>query len=198
MARGRDRCPDGRPMIRALLDSDSAETGRDRHHHRASRSHRQDSRSPMQRRPPPPRSTRLTQASSSTDHPPRRAPGNAAVRPRQLGTFALVAILLSLVVTGCAQHATSATHPVDHLRQLACIGRCQDVQEQCNAQARFDYRQCQAGYSAAFRDYRWCLASTFERSDCGYAWWPCAENRFGNCANQAADCEQACRRALTP
>ncbi|WP_373508216.1 hypothetical protein, partial [Thiocapsa sp.] len=81
----------------------------------------------------------------------------------------------------------------EQLAELSCIGGCQGARDTCNANARYDYRQCQAGYSQAFVDYRWCLASAFERSECGYPWWSCAENLYGYCANRAAECERACR-----
>jgi hypothetical protein len=101
----------------------------------------------------------------------------------------LAILLLAALSSGCAQ---SPGVP-GQLAELSCIGACQGVRDQCNADARYDYRQCQAGYSEAFVDYRWCLASAFERSECGYPWWSCAENLYGYCANRAAECEQACR-----
>jgi hypothetical protein len=124
-------------------------------------------------------------------------PGEGLPETTQLGArssarllaLVLSSLLLAALSSGCAQ---SPGLP-GQLAELSCIGGCQGVRDQCNADARYDYRQCQAGYSEAFVDYRWCLASAFERSECGYPWWSCAENLYGYCANRAAECEQACR-----
>ena len=108
--------------------------------------------------------------------------------PRLL-LLGLSSLLLAVLSGGCAQ---SPGLP-GQLAELSCIGACKSARDRCNADARYDYRQCQAGYSEAFVDYRRCLASAFERSDCGYPWWSCAENLYGYCANRAVECEQACR-----
>lgn len=112
----------------------------------------------------------------------------------RLLALGLSSLLLAALPFGCAQ---SPSLP-EQLAELSCIGGCQGARDKCNADARYDYRQCQAGYSEAFVDYRRCLASAFERSECGYPWWSCAENLYGYCANRAAECEQACRARSAP
>lgn len=114
----------------------------------------------------------------------------------RLLAFGLSSLLLAGLSCGCARSPGSASLP-ERLSELSCIGGCQGARDRCNADARYDYRQCQAGYSEAFRDYRWCLASAFERSECGYPWWSCAENLYGYCANRAVECERACRSHAT-
>jgi hypothetical protein len=106
----------------------------------------------------------------------------------------LSGLFLAALSGGCAR---SPGLP-GQLAELSCVGSCQGARDRCNADARYDYRQCQAGYSEAFVDYRRCLASAFERSECGYPWWSCAENLYGYCANRAAECVQACRARSAP
>lgn len=81
------------------------------------------------------------------------------------------------------------------IARIGCLDACHAKQERCIADARDDYRQCQAGYDSTFRAYRWCLASASEQEECGYPWWSCAENRYGYCANRHSDCTRACRGA---
>ncbi len=129
-------------------------------------------------------------------------PGEVRPEPIRLGArssarrlaIGLSSLLLAALSSSCAQ---SPGLP-GQLAELSCIGGCQGVRDQCNADARYSYRQCQAGYSEAFVDYRWCLASAFERSECGYPWWSCAENLYGYCANRATECAQACRARSAP
>jgi hypothetical protein len=121
-------------------------------------------------------------------------PGFQAASGKRIpGLAAFLAAVLVGVTAGCVPFRSLETSLPGKPTELACIDRCRDIQGSCNADARFDYRQCQAGYGESFRDYRRCLASAFERSDCVYPWWPCAENRFGYCANRAAECKDACR-----
>ena len=105
----------------------------------------------------------------------------------------LVILWLVLLATGCAGPSGGERGLADRVAEIGCLSECRARREQCDADARFDYRQCQAGYVDAFSDYRWCLASAIERNDCGYPWWSCAENRHGYCANRASECESACR-----
>jgi hypothetical protein len=109
--------------------------------------------------------------------------------PHAGGALLLLGAALAL---GCAQPGSVQTVP-NQLAELACIGRCKSQQEACNADARHDYRQCQAGYTQDFTTYRWCLASAMQRGECGYPGWPCAENLYGYCANRATECARACR-----
>jgi hypothetical protein len=109
----------------------------------------------------------------------------------RLATLGLAA--LATLSAGCARPPTPDAAFPRQLAELGCIGNCQGVRDRCNADARYDYRQCQAGYSESFSDYRRCLATELDRSRCGYPWWSCAENLYGYCANRAAECEQACR-----
>ena len=73
-----------------------------------------------------------------------------------------------------------------------CIGECRIAKQRCEDDARYGYRQCQAGYAASFRNYRWCLASGRDTKDCGYSWWSCAENLYGYCFNRFTECTQVC------
>ncbi|MBK1720903.1 hypothetical protein [Thiocystis violacea] len=103
-----------------------------------------------------------------------------------------IALLSLLWLAGCAKPLVlDATLP-QQFAEISCVEQCRTAKESCNADARYDYRQCQAGYDQSFRDYRWCLASAWNSSDCGYPWWPCAENLYGYCANRYNDCKHAC------
>jgi hypothetical protein len=118
--------------------------------------------------------------------------------PARRPIIGLAAMALVALSAGCVKPGTLGEHVPRQLTEIGCISRCKEIQANCNADARFDYRRCQAGYSEAFRDYRWCLASAAERSECGYPWWPCAENLFGACTNRAAECESTCRTPIPP
>ncbi|NCA69500.1 MAG: hypothetical protein EOM91_05210 [Sphingobacteriia bacterium] len=111
----------------------------------------------------------------------------------------IAATLVSfLLLASCAPAQQSGKPWSQRLEERQCIEACQTTKAACETAARFDYRQCQADYSQAFRDYRWCLAAAANRGDCGYPWWPCAENSFGACANRASACERACRATPAP
>lgn len=124
--------------------------------------------------------------------PARRSP---AIGRRLSATLMGAALISLLLLGGCSRSPGTGPTLSERASQLACVNACRETLEECEQEARFEYRQCQAGYSAAFRDYRWCLASALERGECGYPWWACAENRFGYCSNRATECERACRTA---
>ncbi|EXJ13867.1 hypothetical protein [Imhoffiella purpurea] len=116
---------------------------------------------------------------------PRPAAGRIGIRLGALG--------LAILLGGCAKPLVlDATLP-QQFAEIACVEECRATKEQCDADARYDYRQCQAGYDTSFRTYRWCLASAIDRDDCGYPGWSCAENLYGYCSNRYHDCEKACR-----
>ncbi len=125
------------------------------------------------------------------------------VRPQRLavqrsGLMAGVTLLSLFLLGGCAGPLGPGAAPEQQLAAIRCISDCQHTKDACVEDARYDYQQCQAGYSSSFRDYRGCLASAADRDDCGYPWWSCAENLYGYCTNRYSDCERACRdRALT-
>ncbi len=124
-----------------------------------------------------------------THLPPR---GASCVRGVTLS--AGIGMLMLLLLGGCAKPLVlDATLP-QQFAELSCIEDCRVTKERCNADARYDYRQCQAGYSKSFSDYRWCLASATGDQDCGYPWWPCAENLYGNCSNRYHDCKRVCEQ----
>jgi hypothetical protein len=103
-------------------------------------------------------------------------------------------VLCLLMLSACAKPLVlDATLP-QQVAEISCIDRCHSTKDRCDADARDDYRQCQAGYGDSFRAYRWCLASASDRDQCGYPWWSCAANLFGDCANRDSECERACRR----
>jgi len=103
----------------------------------------------------------------------------------------LLAVLV-LLLTGCDRPLVLDQTLPRQIEEIGCISRCQATKDSCDADARFDYRQCQAGFSRRFRDYRWCLASS--RENCGYPWWNCSENRYGYCTNRYWECRQGCLR----
>ena len=112
---------------------------------------------------------------------------------QKTGIRAGLGLLSLLLLTACARPLVlDATLP-RQVAELGCLSECRATREACNADARDEYRQCQAGYSSSFRVYRWCLASASEQGECGYPWWSCAENRFGYCTNRYRDCASACR-----
>ena len=116
--------------------------------------------------------------------------GPAARRSIPLGALAA-----AIMLAGCSQPLVlDETLPQQisaNLAENACINRCQATKDACDEEARYDYAQCQAGYSQGFRNYRWCLASNWEK--CGYPWWSCSENNYGYCANRYWECRDACR-----
>ncbi len=102
----------------------------------------------------------------------------------------LLAALAVLLLGGCSRPLVLDETLPQQLQEIGCISRCQETKVSCDADARFDYRQCEAGYSRSFRDYRWCNASS--REHCGYPWWSCSENRYGYCSNRYWECHQGC------
>lgn len=105
---------------------------------------------------------------------------------------AVLALVSALAMTGCAKPLVlDATLP-QQFAEISCLEECRIARERCEADARYEYRQCQAGHGRSFEDYRWCLASASDRADCGYPWWPCAENLYGLCFNRHNDCKRAC------
>ena len=105
----------------------------------------------------------------------------------------LIAGLSLFLLGGCAGPLPPGAAPEQQLAAIRCISDCQQTKDACVADARYDYQQCQAGYSGSFRNYRGCLASAPDREHCGYPWWSCAENLYGYCSNRYSDCERACR-----
>jgi hypothetical protein len=107
-----------------------------------------------------------------------------------------LAALLGTLLAACTQplvvDQSLPQQIATNLAENACFNRCQATKDACDGEARFDYAQCQAGYSASFRDYRRCLASSTER--CGYPWWSCSENNYGYCSNRYWECRDACRK----
>ncbi len=128
--------------------------------------------------------------------PNRRLPRSGR---RLAGTLAILTagiLILSLpLLTGCAGAGGPAGGVFGRMAEAGCVSQCRAIKDECVADARFEYRQCEAGYSQTFRDHRWCLASAFKRDECGYPWWSCAQNGYGYCINRASECEQACRAA---
>lgn len=104
-----------------------------------------------------------------------------------------VTLLALFLLDGCASPLGPDAAPEQQLAAIRCISDCQHTKDACVVDARYDYQQCQAGYSSSFRNYRGCLASAVDRADCGYPWWSCAENLYGYCTNRYSDCERACR-----
>lgn len=107
-----------------------------------------------------------------------------------------LAALVGSCLLGCAQplvmDQTLPQQIATNMAENACINRCQATKDACDGEARFDYAQCQDGYSQSFRDYRRCRASSTEK--CGYPWWSCSENNYGYCTNRYWECHDACRQ----
>ncbi|MFD2111294.1 hypothetical protein [Thiorhodococcus fuscus] len=115
---------------------------------------------------------------------------NPAIRSTGIG---LGITIFTLALGGCAKPLVlDATLP-QQFAEIACVEDCRVTKEHCNEDARYDYSQCQAGYDASFKNYRWCLASAYDTKTCGYPGWPCAENLYGYCSNRYQECAQACR-----
>jgi hypothetical protein len=116
---------------------------------------------------------------------PAASPAPGSLRtPIAIGRLAAAAVVL-LALAGCAQ-------TLRQMQEISCIDRCQQTKDRCDADARYDFAQCQEGYSVANRDYRYCLAVGDRQ--CGYPWWPCSENRYGYCTNRYWECRHACQR----
>jgi len=122
---------------------------------------------------------------------PDPVPAMGRGRCRSAAAATAAAVLLAL--TGCAQLGSANARLARQVHEIGCISRCQTVKDQCDDAARFDYRQCEAGYEVAQRDFRWCNESSEER--CGYPWWSCSENLYGYCTNRFRECSDACRRS---
>lgn len=124
--------------------------------------------------------------------PARRLPfsGPGSVRTSRLRIAS--GCLPLLLLTACEKPLVLDSTLPQQFAELSCIEDCRVTKEHCNEDARYDYRQCQAGYTKSFRDYRWCLASGRESEECGYSWWSCAENLYGYCLNRFTECKQAC------
>ena len=122
---------------------------------------------------------------------PAPAPARKLCVSRRAAVGIGVAVVL-LALVGCTQPIRSGEDLVRQVQEIGCISRCQEIKDRCDDDARFDYAQCQSGYSGAMRNYRWCLASN--RGECGYPWWSCSENRYGYCSNRYWECHNACRR----
>lgn len=100
---------------------------------------------------------------------------------------------MALWLSACSKPLVLDETLPQQLAEISCVEDCRLTKERCDADARYDYSQCQAGYQETFRSYRWCLASSGSRDDCGYPWWSCAENLYGYCSNRYQECERACR-----
>jgi hypothetical protein len=122
---------------------------------------------------------------SPTTAAPRAGPRSPKVAAK------LLSLALALGVAGCAQFERDSERLARQVQEATCVSHCQGVKEQCDDNARFDYQQCQAGYQAAQRDFRWCNAADEEH--CGYPWWSCSENLYGYCTNRLWECRSACR-----
>lgn len=102
-----------------------------------------------------------------------------------------------LLLGGCVGPMGPGAAPEHQIAAIRCLSDCQHTKDACIVDARHDYQQCQAGYSASFRGYRGCLASSMSSNECGYPWWSCAENLYGYCTNRYSDCERACRDRIS-
>jgi hypothetical protein len=99
-----------------------------------------------------------------------------------------------LLLAACSKPLVlDATLP-QQFAEIDCVEQCRLTKEKCIADARYDYRQCEAGYGSSFNKYRWCLASASDKEQCGYPWWSCSENLYGYCTNRHSECQQVCRR----
>ena len=111
---------------------------------------------------------------------------------RHFVALASSSIALLVLLTGCARPLVLDGNLTQQFEKVGCIESCRLDKESCNADARYDYRQCQAGYGKSVRNYQWCRASARSEGECGYPWWSCAENLYGYCANRHSECVRAC------
>jgi hypothetical protein len=119
--------------------------------------------------------------------PRRSSPGSIRA------TVVALILIAAGALAGCSPPLVLDQPLPQQIDRIGCVSRCQAVKDRCDDDARYDYRQCQAGYSDNMRDYRWCRASSAE--DCGYPWWSCAENSYGYCINRFSECRDACMAA---
>ncbi|WP_157817916.1 hypothetical protein [Candidatus Thiodictyon syntrophicum] len=120
---------------------------------------------------------------------PNPAPAMGGRRRRVAAGWVTAAAVLC-ALTGCSAHTRDAVARQVH--EIGCLSRCQSVKDRCDDDARYDYRQCEAGYQVAQRDFRWCNSSS--EPECGYPWWSCSENLYGYCTNRFRECSDACRQ----
>lgn len=121
-------------------------------------------------------------------------PSSRRSSPGSVRSIVVALVLASAwALTGCSPPLVHDQPLPQQIAQIGCISRCQGVKDRCDDDARFDYRQCQAGFKDNMRDYRWCRASSAE--ECGYPWWSCSENRYGYCSNRFSECRSACLSA---
>lgn len=114
------------------------------------------------------------------------------IRHRLPAQLFLLLVLGSLA--GCASHLRLDEPLGEEIRENGCINRCQATKSKCDADARYKYSQCQAGYGESWTDFRYCRASAAVPSECGYPWWGCSENLYGYCTNRYSECYENCRR----
>lgn len=124
--------------------------------------------------------------------PETRLPRSHSPLLRQRLALAATVLIASLALWGCAKPLSPDGPVPQQFTELSCLADCRAAKKSCDAEARYDYRQCEAGYADSFRGYRWCLASAFSEQDCGYPWWSCAENLYGYCSNRHQECQRAC------
>ncbi|WP_295386360.1 hypothetical protein [uncultured Thiodictyon sp.] len=127
----------------------------------------------------------------SPTHRTQRPDPAAPRRRAATGGIAVAAVLL-LTLAGCTQFAQRSQQLAEQAREITCLSQCRATKEHCDDDARWDYQQCQAGYSTAQRDYLWCNSS--DQPQCGYPWWSCSENLYGYCTNRYRECRVKCRR----
>ena len=108
-------------------------------------------------------------------------------------TLLLIPLLSIGLLAGCAQPPGGDGEVGRGLAVNACINRCQATKDKCDADARYDFAQCEAGYSTSWSDYRWCQSSALGTPNCGYPWWSCSQNLYGYCSNRYWECRDACR-----
>lgn len=94
--------------------------------------------------------------------------------------------LLALMLTGCADFPTLTRTGT----AIACVSQCMEVKDRCDADARWDYRQCETRYAVAQNNYLWCHSS--DKVQCGYPWWSCSQNLYGYCTNRYRECQDTC------
>jgi hypothetical protein len=121
---------------------------------------------------------------------PGPAPVIAVAARYHVSAAAFAALLL--VLAGCAQLQRNTATLQRRVHEIGCTSECRKAKEQCDDNARYQYRQCEAGYVAAQRDFRWCNAKDWD--ECGYPWWSCSENLYGFCTNRFNECALACRQ----
>jgi hypothetical protein len=102
---------------------------------------------------------------------------------------------IGLLLVGCS-HPLVFNGPFgEGLAREKCLSNCRATKEKCDADARYAFQQCEAGYSESWTNHRYCQSTSAQPDECGYPWWSCSQNLYGYCSNRYWECRDACPKA---